>query len=189
MTYPTTQKGTTWILDGEWKNDSEAVEPVTKMPAPTEPPALPTSVRGTTEEIITPTPTITTIASVEPTPTVTSTKTTAIKSTAPKTTTSKTTDNQNNYSSKDKQQQKQRHLTKTELANIIYPSTIEQILMQPQSLRVRVQGVVGTVPGILLKRQFILQAPDGRGLLVKVPTGQKTPTFGATCRTYRHHHG
>ncbi len=179
MTYPTTQKGTTWILDGEWKNDSEAVEPVTKMPAPTEPPALPTSVRGTTEEIITPTPTITTIASVEPTPTVTSTKTTAIKSTAPKTT-SKTTTTKTTTAKKTTAATKTPTLTKTELANIIYPSTIEQILMQPQSLRVRVQGVVGTVPGILLKRQFILHAPDGRGLLVKVPTGQKTPTLGAT---------
>lgn len=52
--------------------------------------------------------------------------------------------------------------------------------MQPQSLRVRLQGVVGTVPGILLKRQFILQAPDGRGLLIKLPTGHKTPKLGTT---------
>ncbi|MFO0764852.1 MAG: hypothetical protein U0487_02290 [Patescibacteria group bacterium] len=70
--------------------------------------------------------------------------------------------------------------SKTALANIIHPSTIEQILMRPQSLRVRLQGVVGTVPGILLKRQFILQAPDGRGLLVKLPTGHKTPKLGST---------
>ena len=173
MTYPTTQKGTTWILDGEWKNDSEKIEPITEPIISVEPPVI-TRVE-TAEAIITPTPIITTIASIEPAAAVTSTKTTAIKSTAPKTTTTKTT-----TAKKTTPATKTPTLTKTELANIIYPSTIEQILMQPQSLRVRVQGVVGTVPGILLKRQFILQAPDGRGLLVKVPTGQKTPPFGAT---------
>ena len=171
VSYPETIKGSTWTLDGEWKNDHEV--PV----VPSEPTT--STITEATETNLTPIPTITTSTLVEIAPMTTTPKTTTIKRTASKTTTPKTTAAKTTTAAK-KTTTKTATPSKTALANSIYPSTIEQILMQPQSLRVRVQGVVGTVPGILLKRQFILQAPDGRGLLVKVPTGQKTPTFGAT---------
>ncbi len=45
--------------------------------------------------------------------------------------------------------------------------------------RVRLTGRVGSPPGLLPSHSFILQAPDGRGLLVTVSSRQKLPDFGS----------
>ncbi|MBI4139108.1 lamin tail domain-containing protein [Candidatus Uhrbacteria bacterium] len=47
-----------------------------------------------------------------------------------------------------------------------------------RGIRVRLNGVVRSPPGLLTGHAFILNAPDGRGLLVRVPTSRKLPEFG-----------
>ncbi len=49
---------------------------------------------------------------------------------------------------------------------------------QASSIRVRLQGYVGTPPGLLSKHAFVLQSPDGRGLLIQLPTTAKLPEQG-----------
>lgn len=49
---------------------------------------------------------------------------------------------------------------------------------QAPSIRVRLQGYVGTPPGLLSKHAFVLQSPDGRGLLIQLPTTAKLPAQG-----------
>lgn len=46
------------------------------------------------------------------------------------------------------------------------------------NLRVRLTGRVGSLPGLVARRAFILQNSDGRGLLVTVPSRQRVPQFG-----------
>ena len=46
------------------------------------------------------------------------------------------------------------------------------------NLRVQLQGMVGTQPGLLTSHAFVLQSPDGRGLLVSLPTTHKLPPMG-----------
>lgn len=189
MSYLETPKGSTWVLDGTWQNadlialteaedilhfetaasEVDTTTIINTVPTPTKTETASTTLMSTQ---IPKTPATsakaTTKTSSTPAKATSTTKTSTSKTATPKATTTKTATT------------KTPTLSKAAIANIIHPSTIEHILMQPQSWRVRVQGIVGTVPGILLKRQFILQAPDGRGLLVKVPTGQKTPVFGST---------
>lgn len=45
-------------------------------------------------------------------------------------------------------------------------------------LRVRLEGTVGSTPGLLPYHSFILQSPEGRGLQVRVPTARRLPDFG-----------
>ncbi|HPF95370.1 MAG: lamin tail domain-containing protein [Candidatus Magasanikbacteria bacterium] len=189
MSYPETPKGSTWILDGTWQNADLIALTEEEDILNSETITSETDTAVITNTITTPAKTVTTSTTLMSTQTAkapaTSTKATTKTSSTPakstataKATTSKTTTPKTTTAKT--AAVKTATLSKSAIANIIHPSTIEQILMQPQSWRVRVQGIVGTVPGILLKRQFILQAPDGRGLLVKVPTGQKTPVFGST---------
>ncbi|MFH1973680.1 MAG: lamin tail domain-containing protein [Patescibacteria group bacterium] len=49
-----------------------------------------------------------------------------------------------------------------------------------RGIRVTLQGTVGSPSGLLTSHGFILLAPDGRGLLVRVPTAKKLPAFGET---------
>ncbi|GEM_PF-6931735 len=43
--------------------------------------------------------------------------------------------------------------------------------------RVRLVGRVSSVPGLLSRHSFVLHAPDGRGVLVTVPTQKRLPQF------------
>ncbi len=45
-------------------------------------------------------------------------------------------------------------------------------------IRVRLHGRVGTLPHFIKNKTFILQAPDGHGLLVQASTNRKLPKFG-----------
>ncbi len=53
--------------------------------------------------------------------------------------------------------------------------------LEPE-IRVTLDGVVGTVPGILGKNQFTLHTPDGRGLLVRGSSKQVSPEYGIKIR-------
>ncbi len=59
------------------------------------------------------------------------------------------------------------------------PITFDMIDQEQSSaIRVRLQGFVGTPPGLLSKHAFVLQSPDGRGLLIQLPTTAKLPEQG-----------
>lgn len=45
-------------------------------------------------------------------------------------------------------------------------------------VRVRLTGRVGSFPGLTPRHTFVLQNPDGRGLLVTISTKQRLPVFG-----------
>ncbi|MFH1077722.1 MAG: lamin tail domain-containing protein [Patescibacteria group bacterium] len=47
-----------------------------------------------------------------------------------------------------------------------------------RGIRVTLQGTVGSPSGLLTGHGFVLLAPDGRGLLVRVPTAKKLPALG-----------
>lgn len=47
-----------------------------------------------------------------------------------------------------------------------------------EPIRVRLYGIVGTPIGLIKARSFILQAQDGRGILVTATTDRKLPTLG-----------
>lgn len=46
-------------------------------------------------------------------------------------------------------------------------------------IRVRLQGVAGSPARLLASRAFVLLSQEGRGLLVKVPSGLRMPTIGS----------
>ncbi|MCI0479241.1 hypothetical protein L0Y59_01730 [Candidatus Uhrbacteria bacterium] len=48
-----------------------------------------------------------------------------------------------------------------------------------RGIRVTLQGAVGSPSGLLTGHGFVLLAPDGRGLLVRVPTAKKLPLLGS----------
>ncbi len=61
------------------------------------------------------------------------------------------------------------------------PITFDMIDQEESSaIRVRLQGFVGTPPGLLSKHAFVLQSPDGRGLLIQLPTTAKLPEQGVS---------
>ncbi len=48
----------------------------------------------------------------------------------------------------------------------------------PPNTLVELSGVVGSKPGMLSKHQFVLLAPNGRGVYVRASNKQPSPTFG-----------
>jgi len=70
-------------------------------------------------------------------------------------------------------------------SSLILPTNVthfEQIPPEQLSpkVRVRLQGLVGSIVGVFGKQKFVLLAPDGRGLLVKTTTDQPSPELGTT---------
>ena len=64
----------------------------------------------------------------------------------------------------------------------IVPRTINSFTMIDEALsgtRVRLMGTVASVSKLLAQRQFVIQTPDGRGLLVLGNTHQPSPTYGS----------
>ncbi len=59
-----------------------------------------------------------------------------------------------------------------------HPKKSSSMTSDPTIPRVRISGIVGTVPGILAKNQFVIHTQDGRGLLVKATGKQPSPAFG-----------
>lgn len=99
-----------------------------------------------------------------PTKSSTSTKSvTAVakKTTAPKTIAKKTTSS----------------ATKTVPIKHLTFSMLNQIEDAP--LRVRLEGTVGSTPGLLPYHSFVLQSPEGRGLQIRVPTSRRLPAMGS----------
>lgn len=71
--------------------------------------------------------------------------------------------------------------TKTSTAKVepIIPFTFAMLNQTEDTpLRVRLAGAVGSTPGLLPNHSFVLQSPEGRGLLIKVPTSRRLPGFG-----------
>lgn len=61
------------------------------------------------------------------------------------------------------------------------PTLINFDMLQDDSfggIRVKLQGMAGSPAGLLTGRSFVLINPEGRGLLIKVPSGQKMPALG-----------
>jgi hypothetical protein len=57
-------------------------------------------------------------------------------------------------------------------------TTIEQIMTIPPNTRVALSGVVGSKTGMIGKHQFVLLAPNGRGIHVTASNKQPSPEFG-----------
>jgi len=65
---------------------------------------------------------------------------------------------------------------KTAAANPIIPYTFDMLDdFDNSSIRVRLEGTVGSTPGLLPYHSFVLLSPEGRGLQVRVPIGKKLP--------------
>jgi hypothetical protein len=96
--------------------------------------------------------------------TSTATKSTTTKTTTPKTTTAKTT------------------TVKTSAAqNLPIPITMDMTHVEDNAgIRVSLTGIIGSQPGLMTGHRFILLSPEGRGLLIKVPTALKLPDAGQT---------
>lgn len=60
----------------------------------------------------------------------------------------------------------------------IHPITFDMLHTEELvSQRVLLHGTVATPPGFFKNRSFVLQAPDGRGILVTTPANQRQPEF------------
>ena len=65
-------------------------------------------------------------------------------------------------------------------AKPITPITFDMLTLDELGgVRVRLTGRVGSPAGLLSNHSFILQSPDGRGLLVKVSSKRRLPAFGS----------
>ena len=107
------------------------------------------------------------------TPTATTTKTTAAK-TASASTAKKTTATVKKATAPK---------TTTVKSDEPIPITIDMTSSDTyRGIRVTLQGTVGSPSGLLSIHGFILLAPDGRGILVHVPTAQKLPAQDETVR-------
>ncbi|MBU1032424.1 lamin tail domain-containing protein [Patescibacteria group bacterium] len=107
---------------------------------------------------VTTTPKITTvIPEVAKKPVVEKTPSTAKKTSTTKTTTTKTAS------------------TEDETKPITFTMAHDE---ENAGIRVSLKGVIGSQPGLMSGHRFILLSPDGRGLLVRVPTTQKLPEAG-----------
>ena len=70
--------------------------------------------------------------------------------------------------------------TSAKAPNPIHPLTFDMLTQDISStIRVRLTGRVGSIPGLLAVHTFVLQNPDGRGLLVSVPSTRRLPAFGS----------
>lgn len=72
--------------------------------------------------------------------------------------------------------------TTTTKSSVKAPTPIDFDMLQDDTyggMRVKLKGLVGSPAGLLTGRAFILLNPEGRGLLIKVPSGQKMPAFGS----------
>lgn len=58
-------------------------------------------------------------------------------------------------------------------------ATLDMLTKLDPEIRVSLEGIVGTIPGILAKNQFTIHAPDGRGLRVRGNNKQPSPNFGS----------
>ncbi len=75
---------------------------------------------------------------------------------------------------------KQKKIKKPKTADLIHPFTFDMLpsFDADGPVRVSLRGRVGTPPGLIKARSFVLQAPDGRGLLVTATTDRKLPPPG-----------
>ncbi len=60
----------------------------------------------------------------------------------------------------------------------LFHLSIEDLSSMNTGMRVELQGIVGTPPGLLPNHRFILLSSDGRGVVVALPKNQKLPTQG-----------
>ena len=56
---------------------------------------------------------------------------------------------------------------------------MEDLSDMPPNVRVRLVGTVGTIPGLLSSKQFVIQTEDGRGLLISGNNRQLSPPYGS----------
>lgn len=56
---------------------------------------------------------------------------------------------------------------------------MEDLSDMPSNTRVRLVGTVGTIPGLLSSKQFVIQTEDGRGLLISGNNQQLSPPYGS----------
>jgi len=72
-----------------------------------------------------------------------------------------------------------KHTTKSSSKTTLpLQTSIEQIMTIPPNTLIELSGVVGSTPGLLAKHQFVLLAPNGRGLYVRASNKQPSPPFG-----------
>lgn len=64
----------------------------------------------------------------------------------------------------------------------VLETSIEQIMTIPPNTRITLSGVVGTKTGMIGKHQFVLLAPNGRGIHVTASNKQPSPEFGTRVR-------
>lgn len=63
--------------------------------------------------------------------------------------------------------------------DVILQTSIDQIMTIPSNTIVELSGIVGSKPGHLGKHQFVLLAPNGRGIYVRASNRQPSPEYGA----------
>lgn len=128
--------------------------------------AIPTSIApsknsATASDVVLATKTLTSTKVISATAKTTKPKATAPKVAAKKTTTTKKTST-----------------AKPVAAPILMSiDTLSSEQIEPK-VRVRLQGIVGSAPGVFGKQLFVLLGHDGRGLLVKGTTHQPSPSLG-----------
>lgn len=70
---------------------------------------------------------------------------------------------------------------KASTATPIYPITFDMLNSDTfLTQRVLLHGTVATPPGFFHNRSFVLQSPDGRGILVTTPANQHQPEFSSS---------
>jgi hypothetical protein len=182
MSYPATTKGSSWIREpdktGAWRTTStptagskNAVPPVqattsqntTLAPKPSAPPSPTTGV-------------------TKPPPTLQTTNPAPIKN--PDTSPEANIDE--NYPSLDDllgsveyHEPNSEDLTDAKASadkNAIIPFTFDMLdTFDNPPIRVRLEGAVGSIPGLLPYHSFVLLSPEGRGLQIRVPAAKRLP--------------
>lgn len=190
LSYSKTEKGKSWIhwpdLTGNWQltqTPTPGVPNILTVPHTT---ATTTSITTTatssapaTSNVIN-TPSVTPVLPmivplIEMSPSTTSTFQTPPKQTTPQNTKKTATATKTKTVATAKTPMKPVSKTAPKPIHLI---TFDMLNQEFGNLRIRLQGSVGTPPGLLTSHAFVLQAPDGRGLLVKVPSTQKLPDYG-----------
>lgn len=192
--------GYSWARDanGDW---SETVSPTQGKENAVNPPSPPVSIQIQTTETVASQPTIAPTATTTATvATKTNAQTSVQKSVAPKKTTVQKTAKSSTSSATKTTSAKQttagtkevkkataakatttkKTTTKSATATI---TNIDFDMLQDDSLggiKIRIRGTVGTMSGLMTGRAFVLLNQDGRGLLVKLPTGLKYPLYGSS---------
>jgi outer membrane biosynthesis protein TonB len=193
VTYDSTAKGEVWVRfpspDGSWRTsktptpgsanqwEAEPLPAPTPTPIPTPTPApipVVTSTTPTTTPSTKPTPRAPTALEIDAArrsyetwdgKTTVVKKPVATKPVTPKTTSVKKTSAQ----------------SKTSTVKTPTPITFDMRTSDAfGNIKVKLTGTVGTPPGLLANRSFILFSADGRGLEVRVPSSKKLPEAGLT---------